>query len=211
MTAESDRRMQLQSQENDVSAAQRIEEYARQVQQKLAEAAARADAAEAELRWMALELDRSRALVEGMPDALSRLISHLHDGWSECEVKLVEALSERDEARRAARAATNEMHATREAARAEVKAVRVRSACDLAAIRGEIVQLDRELVVLFHVAALLDCQAGDAERVPPGAQLLGGGAAGSDHCVGAAGEADAHAVVSAGGGVLKEPQRPRGA
>ena len=85
---------------------------------------------------------------EGMPEALGEMITELRQGWSACEVQLLEALNERDAARRERSGMAAELHATELRSMRENREVRVRAACDLAALRGEVTSLDQELLLL---------------------------------------------------------------
>ena len=85
-----------------------------------------------------------------MPEALTNIVADLTDGWQATEARLATMTQERDTWRRKAQAVELQLHETVEQHRAALAAVRVRAACDLAALRAEIPLDESEILVLAN-------------------------------------------------------------
>jgi len=85
-----------------------------------------------------------------LPKALGSIISELTEGWEASEARLHSMTGERDMWRRKAHAVEKELSMVVERHRTVLSEVRVRAACDLAAIRSDIKLDEHEILLLAN-------------------------------------------------------------
>ena len=125
-----------------------LQRYAEEAAAKVASANARADRFAAEFSVCSRELARIHAGFDGVPDKLQSMLKAEKEGWEACEIRLSTALEESREWRSKFYNESNLLKLAIERHRGELMETRVRAACDAAAFRGELAELDQQLPLL---------------------------------------------------------------